>query len=522
VGEEWEFRWVMGLHAALSGRKGGMEQVRRELMQFYAREAEEGEETRTLHAALFHLHHFLLVAPGDGMLAVSALLRELEAKRHGLPLVWYQMRARVTVGEEERERFVGWSPEGVRLWAVMRSGGEEWHEQRLTAETERLRRAVRLRAETGRPVDGDPLFMRSLTGWLERVAMTEPGRFEEALQRVAVLPRRPGLPEDGSGFAADEVEGWYSLRDAVVAARYRWELSRGGVERLAVAMGNETLEDRIGRRYWEAVLGLERGDRREAERWIASVRERETARYHPEGMVSWNERVAVSALQKLMGREDAGEIIHAGHGVEGIERWWTKTRWALSMNGLQTRGMGLENPFPEIAAAEWVALDADGRVRDAAEFHGRAQVLVFYLGEGCVEFVEQLRAFQPHRELFSEMAVELVAFGLDPYERLPVAEERIADGGEGSSFLLLADPEGQVFDRFGVRHAVGGEPLHGVFVVDMEGLVLWWALGEHPFAAIDFLAEETERLLRERQRTRSPIRQPVGGERPRRQIPAGR
>lgn len=74
---------------------------------------------------------------------------------------------------------------------------------------------------------------------------------------------------------------------------------------------------------------------------------------------------------------------------------------------------------------------------------------------------------------------EVLAISVDPAE---VTRERL--GSVGLEFPLLADPELQVIDSFGMRHSAGGMggidiARSGVFLIDGTGSVVWRELTDN-------------------------------------------
>ena len=61
---------------------------------------------------------------------------------------------------------------------------------------------------------------------------------------------------------------------------------------------------------------------------------------------------------------------------------------------------------------------------------------------------------------------------------------------------MLCDPEGAVFKRWGAWDALLDEALHGTFLVDAEGRILWRDISDRPFEQADWLLVECSRLLR--------------------------
>jgi len=60
---------------------------------------------------------------------------------------------------------------------------------------------------------------------------------------------------------------------------------------------------------------------------------------------------------------------------------------------------------------------------------------------------------------------------------------------------LLSDGDQQVFRQYGLIDESQEEPLHGTFLIDQNGKLLWYDVDVDPFLDITFLLEESQRLL---------------------------
>jgi peroxiredoxin/tetratricopeptide (TPR) repeat protein len=124
---------------------------------------------------------------------------------------------------------------------------------------------------------------------------------------------------------------------------------------------------------------------------------------------------------------------------------------------------------------------------------GRAHLIVFYLGFGCLHCVKQLEALAPKAKDFAAAGIDIVAIG---NESLAVARRELAALGDGKpSFPLLADPELAAFRAWHCFDDFEQVPLHGTFLVDAEGKVRWQDIAAEPFTQLDWLYAESVRLL---------------------------
>ncbi len=122
----------------------------------------------------------------------------------------------------------------------------------------------------------------------------------------------------------------------------------------------------------------------------------------------------------------------------------------------------------------------------------KANLVVFYLGAACQRCRKQLDTFAPLYTQFQQHGVNLLAVSSD--ERQIVGEAKLPDG-RPYPFPLLADPDGKAFRSFGAWDDFENMALHGAYLIDKQGKLLWWDHGARPFEDAKFLLEEAKRLL---------------------------
>ena len=129
------------------------------------------------------------------------------------------------------------------------------------------------------------------------------------------------------------------------------------------------------------------------------------------------------------------------------------------------------------------------------DYRGRPLVLVFYLGYGCLHCAEQLNAFAEKASLFESEGLAVLAISTDSVEDLRKSQEKYAAEGEAFPFPLVADPSLHIFREWSAYDDFEKEPLHGTFVIDPAGRILWQDIGAEPFADPEFVVREAKRLL---------------------------
>mgnify|MGYP003664314290 FL=1 len=147
-----------------------------------------------------------------------------------------------------------------------------------------------------------------------------------------------------------------------------------------------------------------------------------------------------------------------------------------------------------------MALNADGSVtlRGVADGvlpeTGRAKLVVFYLGFGCLHCVEQLHLLRPAHAKFAELGVDIVAIGSDTAANIHAASLDLP-AAERMPFPMLADKKLAAFKAWRCHDDFENMPLHGTFLVDAKGRVRWQDISYEPFTEIDWLLKESRRLL---------------------------
>jgi peroxiredoxin len=143
-------------------------------------------------------------------------------------------------------------------------------------------------------------------------------------------------------------------------------------------------------------------------------------------------------------------------------------------------------------APNWSASTIDDVRTDDDAYQGKAKIVVFYLGFGCLHCVEQLTAIKPKVQQFADAGIEVVAISTETVAEL---RKGIESYGEPLPMTILADPARAAFRAFRCWDDFEDQPLHGTFLIAADGRVLWQDIGHEPFNDIGFLFEESVRLM---------------------------
>ena len=136
-------------------------------------------------------------------------------------------------------------------------------------------------------------------------------------------------------------------------------------------------------------------------------------------------------------------------------------------------------------------------VHTSLEKHrGKPLVLIFYLGYGCLHCTEQLNAIAERMDDFKEAGLPVLAISTDTVAELAESQTKYLAEGDAFPFPLVADPEKAAFKAYGAHDDFEGKALHGTFLLDPKGRILWSDIAADPFMDLDFLIKESHRLLR--------------------------
>lgn len=143
-------------------------------------------------------------------------------------------------------------------------------------------------------------------------------------------------------------------------------------------------------------------------------------------------------------------------------------------------------------APSWKAVTSQGKPVDSSRFAGRPVIVIFYLGFGCLHCMEQLQKFSPAASAFREQGIDLVAISTETPKLLA---QGLKNFDKELHIPLVADPELEAFKAFRCFDDFEKQPLHGTFLIDPAGRVLWQDISYDPFQDDAFLLKEAQRLL---------------------------
>tara|TARA_R110002073_G_scaffold46789_7_gene127467 strand:- start:24546 stop:26885 length:2340 start_codon:yes stop_codon:yes gene_type:complete len=163
--------------------------------------------------------------------------------------------------------------------------------------------------------------------------------------------------------------------------------------------------------------------------------------------------------------------------------------------------LGERPPLDKLGPFRWQTYEAptwegklpDGTLTSAEEFGGRPRIVVFYLGFGCLHCMEQLHALSPRIDDFRKAGIDIVAISTEDHETLKTGIDNFDKPVE---IPLIADAKQVIFKSYRCWDDFENQPLHGTFLIDSRDRVRWQDIGYEPFMDVDFLLEESQRLLK--------------------------
>tara|TARA_R110002094_G_scaffold10233_10_gene19973 strand:+ start:1047 stop:2342 length:1296 start_codon:yes stop_codon:yes gene_type:complete len=137
-----------------------------------------------------------------------------------------------------------------------------------------------------------------------------------------------------------------------------------------------------------------------------------------------------------------------------------------------------------------------GGTGQLSDYEDKPVLVVFFLGFGCAHCVAQLADLDPKTPKFRDAGIEVVTIGTDDLNAVRAARQAADENGvDPLHFDVLCDPDHKVFKQWGVWDEFSNEALHGSFLVDGKGRILWQDVSLRPFEESDWLLAECKRLL---------------------------
>jgi peroxiredoxin len=119
---------------------------------------------------------------------------------------------------------------------------------------------------------------------------------------------------------------------------------------------------------------------------------------------------------------------------------------------------------------------------------------VFYRGAGCPHCIEQLGALAPLNPEFQREGITLFGVSTDTVEGL-LGSYNAVGAKTALPFQLVSDHALATFRDYGAIDARTRGALHGLFLIDGQGRIVWQSISAEPFMAVKSLLAEARRTL---------------------------
>ncbi|MFT5905516.1 MAG: peroxiredoxin [Cryomorphaceae bacterium] len=146
-------------------------------------------------------------------------------------------------------------------------------------------------------------------------------------------------------------------------------------------------------------------------------------------------------------------------------------------------------------APEFTLPDGKSKPVQLSSFLKRPTILILFLGHACLHCAEQLQAFAEHHQKLEAAGFNVLCVSTDTVAELQKSQLAYVKDGESMPFTLLADPKCKIFRQYNSYDDFEDQPLHGTFLIDTNGKVLWQDISADPFDDPAFLQKEALRLL---------------------------
>lgn len=150
-------------------------------------------------------------------------------------------------------------------------------------------------------------------------------------------------------------------------------------------------------------------------------------------------------------------------------------------------------------AYDFELLTREGKAVSLADYAKAPLVLIFYLGGTCPFCVKQLTLFDEVAEQFEqELGARILAVSSSNDQDIELLRENFLHDRNRPLRLdtVSGGKELKIFQDYGAFDTAKNEPLHGLFLIDKQGRVVWRDISHHAYTDVSGFLKEAQRLLR--------------------------
>tara|TARA_R110002096_G_scaffold116864_1_gene253307 strand:- start:5008 stop:6900 length:1893 start_codon:yes stop_codon:yes gene_type:complete len=179
-------------------------------------------------------------------------------------------------------------------------------------------------------------------------------------------------------------------------------------------------------------------------------------------------------------------LLNSGRSTNPIENHEAKDR----SHALSALKPSISRPAKNFTLPDW-----QNNNLSLSSWQGRPLVVIFFLGGGCLHCVEQLTAFSPWNERFEDAGIDILAVSTDPVEILSHTLSFEENPDESFPIPVVSDDSQKVFREWKVIDEFDQRAIHGTFLINPKGNIIWEEKGNTPYMHPDYLLYEAKRLL---------------------------
>jgi peroxiredoxin len=123
---------------------------------------------------------------------------------------------------------------------------------------------------------------------------------------------------------------------------------------------------------------------------------------------------------------------------------------------------------------------------------GRNTILIFFLGGKCAHCMQQLQLFGKEIDHFRNAGDDIIAISTDDLEK----SRELKNNADGVKFPMpiLSNADLTIFKSHQAYDDFENQPLHGLFIIDPNGMVRFQRISPDPFLDVDFVKSESARV----------------------------
>ena len=139
--------------------------------------------------------------------------------------------------------------------------------------------------------------------------------------------------------------------------------------------------------------------------------------------------------------------------------------------------------------------DESGTIVGMEKWQGQPFLLVFQAGGARTEDAEPLKKLRAHVPSFARFGISIVVVSTEEASLLQEALGLKGTPAQELPFTMLSDRQLTEFKNWGCYDQYLEKPLHGAFLVDGQGAILWSSISHQTCIHPEYLLMECQRLL---------------------------